>query len=60
MEVPLLPICAKDRPLMTHASAPLTPAGRLRLVQRCQYRPIAHLAAEAGVTRQTVTKWLRR
>ncbi|PFG32888.1 IS481 family transposase [Sanguibacter antarcticus] len=45
---------------MTHANAPLTPAGRLRLVQRCEYRPIAHVAAEAGVARQTVTKWLRR
>ena len=45
---------------MTHASAPLTPAGRLRLVERCRYRPIAHVAAEAGVARQTLTKWLRR
>ena len=45
---------------MTHANAPLTPAGRLRLVQRCEHRPIAHVAAEAGVARQTVTKWLRR
>ena len=24
---------------MTHANAPLTPAGRLRLVQRCEHRP---------------------
>ena len=45
---------------MTHANAPLTPDGRLRLVQRCQSRPIAHVAAEAGVARQTVTKWVRR
>lgn len=45
---------------MTHANAPLTPAGRLRLVRRCQDRPIAHVAAEAGVARQTVTKWVRR
>ena len=45
---------------MTHASAPLTPAGRLRLVERCRYRQIAHVAAEAGVARQTLTKWLRR
>jgi transposase InsO family protein len=45
---------------MTHANAPLTPAGRLRLVQRCEHRPIAHVAAEAGVARQTVTKWVRR
>jgi len=27
----------------------LTPASRLRLVQRCQVRPIAHVAAEAGI-----------
>jgi transposase len=45
---------------MTHACAPLTPAGRLRMVQRCQSRPIAHVAAEAGVAPQTVTKWVRR
>lgn len=45
---------------MTHANAPLTPAGRLRLVLRCQNRPIAHVAAEAGVARQTLTKWVRR
>jgi transposase InsO family protein len=38
----------------------LTPQGRLRLVERCQLRPIAHVAAEAGVARQTVTKWVRR
>ena len=35
---------------MTHANAPLTPAGRLRLVQRCEHRPIAHVAAEAGLS----------
>src|SRR3712207_6785480 len=45
---------------MTHANAPLTPAGRLRLVQRCQHRPIAHVAAEAGVSRQCLTKWKAR
>lgn len=45
---------------MSHANAPLTPAGRLRLVQRCAHRPISHVAAEAGVARQTLTKWLRR
>lgn len=45
---------------MHHANAPLTPAGRLRLVQRCARRPIAHVAAEAGVSRQCLSKWLRR
>ena len=37
---------------MSHANAPLTPAGRLRLVLRCEQRPIAHVAAEVGVFRQ--------
>jgi transposase-like protein len=45
---------------MTHANAPLTPAGRRRLVERSQHRPVAHVAAEAGVARQTVTKWVHR
>lgn len=45
---------------MSHANAPLTPAGRLRLVQRCQSRPIAHVAAEAGVSRQCLSKWVHR
>jgi transposase len=53
-------IRTKDLPLMTHVNAPLTPAGRLRLVERSQHRPVAHVAAEAGVARQTVTKWVRR
>jgi transposase len=38
----------------------LTPQGRLRLVQRCQTRPIAHVAAEAGVSRQCLSKWKSR
>ncbi|SFH02344.1 leucine-zipper of insertion element IS481, partial [Actinopolymorpha cephalotaxi] len=45
---------------MSHASAPLTAAGRLRLVTRCQTRPIAHVAAEAGVSRQCLSKWVNR
>jgi len=45
---------------MSHRNAPLTPAGRLRLVQRCAYRPIAHVAAEAGVSRQCLSKWVGR
>jgi len=45
---------------MTHANAPLTSAGRLRLVERCHHRPIAHVAAEAGIARQTLTKWVHR
>lgn len=45
---------------MSHRNAPLTPAGRLRLVQRCRHRPIAHVAAEAGVSRQCLSKWVGR
>jgi len=33
---------------MSHRSAPLTPAGRRRLVRRCQRRPIAHGAPRPG------------
>ncbi|WP_225234104.1 IS481 family transposase [Klenkia terrae] len=45
---------------MSHANAPLTPAGRLRLIDRCATRPIAHIAAEAGVSRQCLSKWKNR
>ncbi len=47
---------------MTHANAPLTPAGRHRLVTRVisEGRPVAHVAAEAGVARSTLTKWVHR
>lgn len=45
---------------MSHANAPLTPAGRERLIERCHQRPIAHVAAEAGVSRQCLSKWVAR
>ncbi len=47
---------------MSHAKAKLTPAGRLLLVHRVLEEgwPPAHAAAMAGVSRQTVHKWLRR
>lgn len=45
---------------VSHRNAPLTPAGRLRLVHRCRYRPIAHVAAEAGISRQCLSKWVNR
>jgi transposase InsO family protein len=45
---------------VSHANAPLTPAGRLRLIDRCATRPIAHVAAEAGVSRQCLSKWNAR
>ncbi len=45
---------------MTHANAPLTIEGRRRLVERCRTRPIAHVAAEAGVSRACLSKWKNR
>jgi transposase InsO family protein len=47
---------------MSHAKAKLTPSGRLLLVRRVLEEgwPPAHAAAMAGVSRQTVHKWLRR
>jgi transposase InsO family protein len=44
-----------------HANAKLTPAGRLLLVQRIAAgRPIAHVAAEMGIARQTASRWWHR
>jgi transposase-like protein len=46
---------------VVHSNAPLTPEGRRRLCQRVQAgRPICHVAAEAGVARQTLGKWFER
>lgn len=57
---PAVLACEGDLPLMVHANAPLTPAGRLRLIERCRTRPIAHVAAEAGVSRAFLSKWKAR
>src|SRR5690606_9409551 len=43
---------------MTHTNAPLSIEGRRRLVERCKARPIAHVAAEVGVSRACVSKWV--
>ncbi|MFJ1847112.1 IS481 family transposase [Streptomyces sp. NPDC088146] len=44
-----------------HRNAPLTPEGRLRLCQRVDAgRPIAHVAAEAGISRRCLAKWYAR
>jgi transposase InsO family protein len=44
-----------------HPNAPLSPEGRLRLCERVDAgRPISHVAAEAGVARQTLGKWHER
>lgn len=44
----------------THANAPLSPEGRRRLAERCRTRPIAHVAAEMGISRATASKWVSR
>lgn len=44
-----------------HANARLTPLGRLTLCVRIEGgRPIAHVAAEMGVSRPTASKWWHR
>ena len=44
-----------------HANSPLTVRGRMMLVERiASGRPIAHVAAEMGISRKTATKWWRR
>lgn len=45
---------------MVHRNSPLTPEGRRRLVERCRTRPIAHVAAEMGISRATASKWVNR
>lgn len=46
---------------MTHRNAPLTPHGRQRLIDRVEAgRPIAHVAAEAGISRACLSKWVHR
>ena len=42
---------------MSHANAPLTPAGRLLIIQRIQAgMPQAHVARQMGLSRGTVAK----
>lgn len=46
---------------MVHRNAPLAPEGRRRLCERVDAgRPICHVAAEAGIARQTLGKWYAR
>jgi transposase len=43
---------------VSHANAPFTSEGRRRLCERVDGgRPIAHVAAEAGISRQCLSKW---
>jgi transposase len=44
-----------------HANARLTPVGRLTMVMRVEAgRPVAHVAAEMGISRPTAYKWWHR
>lgn len=44
-----------------HANAPFTPTGRRILCERIEKgRPIAHVAAEMGISRQSASKWWNR
>jgi len=44
-----------------HGNAPMTPRGRMIMIERiASGRPIAHVAAEMGVSRKTADKWWRR
>lgn len=45
---------------MIHRNSPLTFEGRRRLIERCQTRPISHVAAEMGISRATASKWVNR
>ncbi|TQJ01656.1 helix-turn-helix domain-containing protein [Amycolatopsis cihanbeyliensis] len=47
-------------PSVSHSNAPLTVEGRHRLVERCKTRPIAHVAAEMGISRQCASRWVNR
>lgn len=47
--------------MTTHPNAPLTPEGRRRLCERIDTgRPIAHVAAEGGLSRATLSGWYKR
>ncbi|MEU2683710.1 leucine zipper domain-containing protein [Streptomyces hygroscopicus] len=46
---------------MSHRNARLTVHGRRLLVERVRSgRPVAHVAAEMGISRPTGHKWIRR
>jgi transposase-like protein len=46
---------------VSHRNARLTVHGRRLLIERvCAGRPVAHVAAETGISRATGNKWVRR
>ena len=50
----------RKNPTAAHRNAPLPVEGRRRLVQRCQTRPLSHVAAEMGISRACASKWMAR
>lgn len=45
---------------MPHPNSPLSFEGRRRLIDRCRSRPIAHVAAQMGISRSCASKWVSR
>ena len=44
-----------------HGNAPMTPRGRMIVIERIAAgRPVANVAADMGVSRETASKWWRR
>lgn len=50
----------QEDPSVPHRNAPLSVEGRRRLIARCRHRPIAHVAAEMGISRHCAGKWVNR
>jgi transposase-like protein len=51
---------SRKNPPVYYRNALLFVEGRPRLVARFQTRPIAHVAAEMGISRQCASKWVNR
>ena len=46
---------------LVHGNAPMTPRGRMIVIERIAAgRPVANVAADMGVSRETAAKWWRR
>ena len=60
MEVAKLTINSKGTSPVTHRNGSADCGGRRRLIERCQSRSIAHVAAEMGISRQCASKWVNR
>ena len=60
MEVAKLTISSKGTSPVTHRNAPLAVEETRRLIERCHDRPIAHVTAEMGISRQCAFTWVNR